>query len=92
MDLDNSELFGVKRLFTFGKAPTDLDYISEKREFYIVSENKLVKIRKVDKKSIDPDTAINELKDLKSSNSSHKKWVSTLVYVPSKYPVSNLLI
>lgn len=82
LDLENKQLFGVRKLFTFGKTPTDLDYVAETSEFFIVSDNKVVKIRKADKKNIEDDLGINDLKDMKSTN---KKWVSRLIYVPSKY-------
>ena len=47
LDLENRDLFCVKKLFSFGKSsPTDLDYIIEKNEFFMVCDNKVVKIRR----------------------------------------------
>ena len=82
LDLENRQLFGVRKLFTFGKTPTDLDYIVGKNEFFIVSDNKVIKIRKADQKNIEDDITFNDLKDLKTKD--NKKWVSRLIYVPSK--------
>ena len=85
LDLSNRKLFGVKKLFQFSKAPTDLDYVVSSGDFVIVSDNKVMKISKAEpNKSVEDQIRnFSDFKDLKTM--ANKKWDTRLVYVPSKF-------
>lgn len=66
--MSSKKLVTVRKLFTFAKPTVDVDYIEDTNEFFFVSDNKVVKVRKAGIDDDQRDVEVHELKDFKLLN------------------------
>lgn len=68
VNMSSKKLVTVRKLFSFAKPTIDVDYVELTQEFFFISDNKVVKIRKAGINDDQRDVEVHELKDFKLLN------------------------